>query len=265
MDASITWIGNATVLLHLGPFTVLTDPNFLHAGSRVHLGYGLTARRVREPALQPEDLPELDAVVLSHLHGDHWDRVASRRLDRSLPVLTTPHAARRLQGVLGFHRAVGLRTWQDQALVRDGAVLRVTALPGMHAPGLVGRLLPPVMGSMLELGGTDGEVATRVYLSGDTLLFPALAEITQRYPDIPVAVVHLGGTRLPGGMLVTMNGEQGAELVRLLDPAVVHPVHMDDYDRFTSPPEELVDALTARGLADRLRMLDRGERTRLPA
>jgi L-ascorbate metabolism protein UlaG (beta-lactamase superfamily) len=263
MANSITWVGNATVLLELGPFTVLTDPNFLHAGQRAHLGYGLTATRVKEPALQPEDLPPLDAVVLSHMHGDHWDRVATRKLDRTLPVLTTPHAARRLQGIHGFHRAVGLGTWQEHCLVRDGAVLRVTSLPGRHADGLLARVLPPVMGSMVELGDASGEVSARVYLSGDTLSFPGLEEIGRRWPDLPVAVVHLGGTRLPGGALVTMDGHQGAEVVEMLAPGRVHPVHVDDYDRFTSPLSDFVDALGARGLDDRLRVLERGERTEL--
>lgn len=45
--------------------------------------------------------------MLSHLHGDHWDRVAQRHLDRELPVVTTAHAARRLRG-RGFARARGL-------------------------------------------------------------------------------------------------------------------------------------------------------------
>jgi L-ascorbate metabolism protein UlaG (beta-lactamase superfamily) len=50
---------------------LLTDPNFLRRGQRAYLGYGLTTRRVREPAISIGELPELDGVVLSHLHGDH--------------------------------------------------------------------------------------------------------------------------------------------------------------------------------------------------
>src|SRR5947208_1202608 len=75
-DDSLTFIGNATTLLRLGPFTVLTDPNFLHRGELAYLGYGLVSRRRTEPALGIEELPPLDAVVLSHMHGDHWDRRA---------------------------------------------------------------------------------------------------------------------------------------------------------------------------------------------
>ncbi len=108
---SIEFIGNATTLIRYGDFTLLTDPNFLHRGQRAYLGYGLVSKRLTDPALDVSELPQLDAVLLSHLHGDHWDRVARRGLDRALPILTTPHASRRLQGRPGFRRAMGLRTW----------------------------------------------------------------------------------------------------------------------------------------------------------
>src|SRR3954451_15707842 len=95
-DATMTFGGNARMLLRLGPCTLLTDPNFLHRGQRAYLGYGLWTTRLTEPALQPTQLPALDGIVLSHLHGDHWDRIATRSLERSTPVVTTPAAARRL-------------------------------------------------------------------------------------------------------------------------------------------------------------------------
>ena len=94
-SAELTFVGTATTLLRLGAFTLLTDPNFLHQGQRAYLGKGLWSRRLTEPAMQPAQLPDLDAVVLSHLHGDHFDRVARRDLSRDQPVLTTTAAARR--------------------------------------------------------------------------------------------------------------------------------------------------------------------------
>src|SRR4028119_2320165 len=77
---SIFFIGTATIILRFAGFTILTDPNFLHAGDHVHLGYGLTSERLTEPALDIDELPPLDLCVLSHYHGDHFDRIAEERL-----------------------------------------------------------------------------------------------------------------------------------------------------------------------------------------
>ncbi|POX38181.1 MBL fold metallo-hydrolase [Streptomyces sp. Ru73] len=262
----VHFIGNATVLIRHGELTLLTDPNFLHRGQHAYLGYGLLSRRLTEPALDVRELPgHLDGVVLSHLHGDHWDRTARRHLPRSLPVITTPHASRRLQGLHGFHRAVGLRTWQDHTLTRGGAQVRITSLPGRHAGGPLRRLLPPVMGSLLEFGPAGGEVRLRLYLSGDTLLFDGLDEIGRRYPDTDLAVLHLGGTTLPGGFVVTMDGAQGAELVRRLRPRLVLPVHYDDYTVFKSPLRDFLTEADARGLGERIVHCRQGQELTLTA
>lgn len=259
MSGSLQFVGNATVLIRWGPFTVLTDPNFLHAGERAHLGFGLTAKRLKDPALDVTELPPLDAVVLSHLHGDHWDRRATRHLDHGLPVITTPHAARRLQGLYGFRRATGIANWETQTLFKEGRTLRVTSLPGMHAPNPLGMLLPPVMGSLLEFGDTTGAVAQRVYLTGDTLMYDAIHEIARRCPDIDLTVIHLGGTTLPGGLVVTMDGRQGADLLEVVRPRRAVPVHVDDYSVMRSPLSDFTDEMARRGLADLVRVVGRGE------
>jgi L-ascorbate metabolism protein UlaG (beta-lactamase superfamily) len=59
----------------LAGFTFLTDPNFLHRGDHAKLGYGLRSKRLTEPALDIDQLPPLDFIVLSHHHGDHFDEV----------------------------------------------------------------------------------------------------------------------------------------------------------------------------------------------
>jgi len=98
---SIFFVGTATVMIRYAGFTILTDPNFLHAGDHVHLGYGLTSRRVTNPAVEIEDLPPLDFVLLSHLHGDHFDRVAERKLNKATPIVST---RRLLPPEEGLHR-----------------------------------------------------------------------------------------------------------------------------------------------------------------
>ncbi|GAB2860561.1 MBL fold metallo-hydrolase [Streptomyces deserti] len=262
----VHFIGNATVLMRYGELTLLTDPNFLHRGQYAYLGYGLLSRRLTEPAVDIGDLPRLDAVVLSHLHGDHWDRRARRHLDHTVPILTTPHAARRLRTLHGFHRTAGLRTWRGLTLQRGGVQVRVTALPGRHAgQRLLRGLLPPVMGSMLEFGPVRGPARLRLYVSGDTLVYDGLDEIARRFPSADLAVLHLGGTRLPGGFLVTMDGAQGAELARRLDPRLILPVHYGDYTVMRSPLAVFLAEAEAGGLGDRLVHCRHGQRARLTA
>jgi L-ascorbate metabolism protein UlaG (beta-lactamase superfamily) len=252
---SLTFVGTATTVIRLGGFTVLTDPNFLHKGQRAYLGKGLWSKRLTEPAMQPDALPPLDAVVLSHLHGDHFDRVAKRDLARSQPVITTPVAAGRLQR-WGFD-ARSLETWERETLTRDGETLTVESLPGIHARGVMGSLLPPVMGSLLE-HRVGTEVRQRVYLSGDTLTGEHISEIARRHPEIDTAVVHLGGTRVLFHT-VTMDAEQGVDFLHRASPRRAIPVHHDDYGVFRSPLSAFERAASRAGLASLVRPVARGQ------
>jgi L-ascorbate metabolism protein UlaG (beta-lactamase superfamily) len=245
------------VLQHSG-FTVLTDPNFLARGQRAYLGLGMWSRRLRDPALWPHQLPPVDLVALSHVHGDHYDRVARRGIDPRIPLLTTGVGAGRLRrrGV----NAWGLRTWESWEAQKDGATLRLTSLPGRHAPGALQLAIPKVMGTLLEFE-RPGERPYRVYQSGDTLVREDLREVTRRYPEIDLALLHLGGTRRLG-VTLTMDGRMGADLVELLELARrgtrVVPVHYEEYEIMKSPLSDFREELDRRGLAVRVEEVERG-------
>lgn len=266
MSGSLTFLGTATVLVEYGGLTVLTDPNFLHKGDRAYLGKGLFSRRRTEPAMQVQDLPRLDLIVLSHLHGDHFDRIARQGLAKDVPIVTTPASASTLRG-WGFGRAVGLRTWESyEARSAAGDVLKVTAAPGRHARGPLQALLPPVMGSVWEWTPTT-DAPMSMYVTGDTLVIDDLREIPERHPSLDLGLWHLGGTRLPGilglGPLVTMDGRQGAELLQIVRPRVTVPIHVDDYGVFTSPLSDFLAEVERRGLTG-VRPLQRGQQLLLP-
>jgi L-ascorbate metabolism protein UlaG (beta-lactamase superfamily) len=259
--ATLTFGGTATTLLRLGDFTLLTDPNFVHRGERVHLGYGLFSKRRTEPALLPGNLPKLDALLLSHLHADHFDRVARDTLRHDLPIVTTGHAAKRLRQ-WGFGDTVPLGTWESYSFTRGDQRLTVTATPGTHGPGPMARLLPPVMGSVVELAEA-GETRLRLYVTGDTLFRPWLGEVAERFGPLDAVVAHLGGTRVLG-VLVTMDAKQGADLVELLRPEVTIPVHYDDYTVFRSPLSDFLATAQRRALPTQIRTVMRGELVELP-
>ena len=196
-------------------------------------------------------------MVLSHLHEDHWDRVAERRLPDGVPIVTTPHAAARL-GHSGFMATQALATWETIDCTKGDMRLRITAMPGRHGPRPVSRLLPPVMGSMLEFETADEERRVRIYITGDTLVFRKMREIRARYTDIDVALLHLGGERVLG-ILVTMDGRQGVKMIRTVSPRLSIPIHYNDYTIFKSPLSDFQREVTTAGLDPHVRYLLHGE------
>ncbi|MBV9228292.1 MAG: MBL fold metallo-hydrolase [Chloroflexi bacterium] len=254
---SLFFVGTATVILRYAGFTVLTDPNFLHQGEHIHVGYGLRAERLTNPAIGIGALPALDLVVLSHMHEDHFDHVATRKLNKMTPIVTTPQAAKVLKKKR-FRITYPLNTWETLTMLKGENQLRITALPAKHAPGILTHMLPPVMGSMLEFETAAGERLLRLYISGDTLFHKSLKEIPERYSDIDLALLHLGGTKILGVML-TMDGEQGVEAIKLLNPHEAVPIHFNDYNVFKSPLDDFRKAVAAAGLEQRVRYLRHGQ------
>ena len=253
---TITFVGTATTLIRCGGFTFLTDPNFLHQGEHAKLGYGLRSRRLTEPAMSIDDLPELDFVVLSHHHGDHFDEVAAARLPRGLPIVTEPHAADKLRRQ-GFTDPRPLRTWDTQVVERPPATVSITAVPGRHAPQPLHRLLPPVMGSILDFTA-DAAPRIRMYITGDTLYYDGLRDIASRFDEIDLCLLHLGGTRI-AGITLTMDGAQGVRALRLIQPDRAIPIHYDDYTVFKSSLDDFRRAAEAADLATEIVTLARGE------
>lgn len=267
-DGQLRFIGNATVLIRFAGFTILTDPNFVPRGEEVLLGYGMSTRRLTDPAMTFDELPPLDLVVLSHLHADHFDRIAEVRLPRATPIVTTPEAAAQLADQ-GFDATTPLETWASHERLAPGGRLRLTAMPARHAPAALSLALPDVMGSYLELwdagtvAGAASEPALRLYISGDTILYEGLREIPGRMPAIDLALVHLGGTRILG-VTVTLDGDHGAELLTWLHPRLAVPIHVNDYEAFKSPLGDFVRAVNRLGLQDSVEYLRHGDVLALP-
>ena len=91
-NASLYFVGTATTILEWEGLRLMTDPNFLHKGDHVHLGPGVTGTRQTNPAIDLQQLPPIDLVLLSHYHADHFDELVEDSLRRDLPIISTPHA-----------------------------------------------------------------------------------------------------------------------------------------------------------------------------
>jgi hypothetical protein len=136
--------------------------------------------------------------------------------------------------------------------------------------------IPPTNGWMLELGHSNSDFTCgyRIYITGDTLLVDELNEIPKRYAGqkIDLMLAHLGGTTIPPplvgslmeplALMVTMDAEQGLQLMHLIRPELTIPIHHDDYDVFASSLEDFRRVVQAAGLEGGVVVLNRGEEFR---
>ena len=90
------------------------------------------------------------------------------------------------------------------------------------------------------------------------MVFNSIKEIPKRYSDIDVAVLHLAGTTVMGIML-TMNGKEGVEMYKIINPKMTIPIHYNDYDVFKSTLEDFQILVKEGGLQDQIHYLMHGE------
>jgi L-ascorbate metabolism protein UlaG (beta-lactamase superfamily) len=256
-ECSILFIGNATLLIRCAGFTILTDPTFVHKHEKVAIGYQMHSLRLTNPAVEIGDLPQFDFILLSHFHGDHFDQVAEMTFDKNTLFVTRPEAASELMQ-RGFRNPRSLETWETVEMEKGEARLRITSTPARHGPPLTEILRPDVMGSVLEFQTGPNKEIFRIYITGDTVIFDGIREIPIHFPEIDLALLHLGGEH-ELGVRATMDGEHGLEMLQIIRPERAIPIHFNDYDVFTSPLSDFTSEVEIAGLADKIQYLNHGD------
>lgn len=257
---SITHIGTATAVIEIDGVNFLTDPYFSPAGTEWDLG--ITVLRQGEqsdgPAIGLQDLPPIDAILLSHEdHPDNLDGLGRQLLD-GRKVLTTRDGANRLAPRPDVR---GIRPWETVLLELGGKRFDVTATPCQHMPG--GECIGFVV-TTADFGTTEGK-PNAVYFSGDTVYIPELTEVGKRF-HILVALLNLGSAvaRLPDGPVqITMDAKQAAQLIREIGAERFVPMHYESWEHFTQKGPEVRTALQEEDVHNRTCWLTLGEKTRL--
>ena len=99
----VGWIGHSTILMSFAGFFILTDPNF---SNRIKI-----ARRVAGLPIEPEEIKELDLILISHAHYDHLDLSSLKRLPKQA-LLVVPQGCQALIDGLGFSKVIEMK-WND--------------------------------------------------------------------------------------------------------------------------------------------------------
>src|SRR6266540_325982 len=143
MNCRITHIGTATLLLEIGPIRSLTDPVFDSPGGKYYFGYGTHSKKLTSPAMRPEDIGKVDAILLSHdQHEDNLDRSGRAFLPNARQVLTTTAGAKRLNGqaIGSWVKQLGL-SWNGLGKNRErftSLVIRSGSVGFVRSPNIFG-------------------------------------------------------------------------------------------------------------------------------
>ncbi|PTL77227.1 MBL fold metallo-hydrolase [Vitiosangium sp. GDMCC 1.1324] len=179
----VTWFGHSSVLVEIDGHRVLTDPVWSERVSP--LGW-VGPHRWYAPPVAFEDLPPIDAVVVSHDHYDHLDYGTLSRMKDWNTTFIVPLGIGAHLASWGIPEAriVELDWWER---TRVGG-LEVVCTPARHASGRTGIDKDATLWAGYALIGPTH----RAYYSGDTGLFPAMKDIGARLGPFDVTMIESG-------------------------------------------------------------------------
>ncbi len=219
-ELRITFVNHATVLVQMDGVNLLTDPIWGEAAGPVPY---IARKRRRPPGLRFEDLPPIDAVLISHDHYDHMDLPTLQRLvDAHHPRILAGLGQGALLASFGITSVTELDWWQWTGV--NG--LRVWAVPARHTcrRGACDR------NGRLWLGFVVRSPSGSVYFAGDTGYGPQFQEIAERFGPTRLALLPIA-PGLPRKLFgpVHMDAHDAAIAARTLRAEVSIPIHFGTF------------------------------------
>jgi L-ascorbate metabolism protein UlaG (beta-lactamase superfamily) len=246
--ARITWLGHSSFLVQLDGVSLLVDPVLMERMGPM----GIMGRNV-PPALRPEDLPHIDACLVSHAHYDHMDLPTLRAVQA--PVVAGLGNGGTLRGARLRHATLG---WWQRVRIRG---VEITFVPSQHFSNRT-----TTDGDRALWGGfiIRGSTAT-LYHSGDTAYFSGFKEIGRRFPGIDAAMLPVGAYDPRWFMSsVHVDPEEALQAFEDLGARTFVAMHWGTFKQadepLDEPPVRVEAERVRRGLpADRVRVLAVGE------
>ncbi|OWQ84298.1 MBL fold metallo-hydrolase [Roseateles terrae] len=241
-DRTLYRLGHSTILLKLQGRFFLTDPVFSERASPFSFA---GPKRFHAPPIALEDLPELEAVILSHDHYDHLDQATVKALAPKVRHFLTPLGVgkRLIDWGVPAEKVQQLDWWQSSAV--NG--ITFTATPAQHFSGRT----PWDRNSTLWASWVMELPDLRIFFSGDTGYFDGFKAIGERFGGFDLTLMETGAYD-PRWPYVHMQPEQTLQAHLDLRGRRLMPIHNGTFDlamhRWQDPFERILSLARLRSV-----------------
>lgn len=224
---SLTWIGHATFLIQMDGLNILTDPVWAK-----RMG---VQKRLTEPGLAQEELPEIDIIVISHGHYDHLDFRSIRKL-KGEPTFYVPEGLKSAFTRRGYKKVTEANWWDTF----EAGGIKLSFVPAQH---WTKRTITDTNTS--HWGGWIFEDSSgrSVYFVGDTGYFRGFKEIGDEF-KVDIVLMPIGAYEPEWFMKVShINPEDAVKAFLELKGKKFVPMHYGAYRLADDTGPEALDRL----------------------
>ena len=245
---------NATIIIEYAGKKILVDPMLAEKGA-VPGFEGTINSHLANPLvdlpISIDEILDVDAVIVTHIHPDHWDEAAINLVPKDMLIFTQNEKDAAEIQAQGFSniRVLGENTdFDDITLIKT---------PGRHGGEKTMEKFAELLGHVSGVVFKHPEEKT-FYIAGDTVWYEGVEENLKKY-DPDVVVLNSGDAQVLGYDPIIMDKKDVYEVYKAAPRATIIASHMESVNHAMLSRKELREFISEKGMTQRVLVPEDGE------